>query len=135
MTQGPFRVRRAGALAPFEEVGLVGGSAESIERAIGFVVCLDPGNIVLRRVIEIGPPVLHGIVIAGFYDGLSGPHEAFPARGEDITQTIVAQWGRPTLRLVLLPTYPTYPRNAIDAFQFTFDSKFTSNHAEQEARG
>ena len=95
MAQGPFRVRRAGASAPFEEVGLVGGSAESIERAIGFIVRLAPGNFVLQRVTEIGPPVQHGIVIAGFYDGLSGPHEAFPASGEEITEAIVGAFRNP----------------------------------------
>lgn len=77
MAHDPFRVRLAGSLGSFEEVELTGGTAASIERAIGFTVGLNP--FVLRKVSKAEPPVVYGKVVAGLYDGLCGPHEAYPA--------------------------------------------------------
>ena len=82
MAADPFRVRLAGSSGQFVEVSVAAASPSEIKLAVGFAVGLRPGTFVLKRVTDTGPPVLHGSVIAGFYDGLYGLHEAFPVPGE-----------------------------------------------------
>jgi len=76
MADDPFRVRRAGSAERFTVIELTAASPAQIKTAIEFTV--DPVPFVLRKVTEIGPPVVYGSVIAGLHDKLYGPHEVFP---------------------------------------------------------
>jgi hypothetical protein len=76
-----FRVRRAQTDGPFVTVELMGGTAESIERAIAGTLSLAPGSFFLKKV-SSEMPVAYGNSIGGFHAGLTGPHEAFLVQGE-----------------------------------------------------
>jgi hypothetical protein len=77
----PFRVRPAGSQRAFEVIDITRASAEQIERAVGFAVGLSKGRFVLRKVTVSGSAVGPSSIVAGFHDGLCGPHEAIPVDG------------------------------------------------------
>jgi hypothetical protein len=81
MTADPFRVRKAGSSGDFVDVDITGASTDNIRLAIADSFSLH-GLFYLKKVTQIGPPVLHGTIVAGFHAGLWGPHEAFLVQGE-----------------------------------------------------
>ena len=77
MANDPFRVRLHDSDAPenFRVVVVKNASPEQIKLAIATIFSIRHPY-VLRKVRDVGPPIVYEPGNAPFHSGLSGPHEA-----------------------------------------------------------
>ena len=79
---GTFRVRRGGSADDFTTIEITGGTSQGIIAAIAYAVHIHAGTFILKKVMNVGPPVeLSPVIVAGFHEGLRGDYEVFLVGG------------------------------------------------------